>query len=504
MKNKTMLILALVMLSLAACKKTPDAEPGSEPGSVQEGKNANLKLKIKQSRGLQTYAPGDLNATDAEVTVSRVDVFIFDDGAPYGLIHKFFDQPADIYVDPLDIPNSGLKSLDLLNVKTGKKRIYVAINLTNAVVTRLVDNYAYLTDGITFNSGSAPYNDRLFQHLVGAAATPSSNDASVVMFNTTDFDGTPTNVLTIVENPVSPQNEITVDVSRMVAKVAVKTDAALNLSIPGGTLSNLRFTSGQTNNRLHLAPLRQFRDANWNTFQASDFNLHAIDVGFQPYANGVINPANDAWADFDFELATTPKVYLPENTSQAHRHNEVSYISLRATFTPTDDGEPLGFGTTPTVTGTFPAGTFYAVFSNDVGSVSTPTPGIAVHYFPVLADANAYAATHSGEVLTYTGGFCYYRIYLNPNGNGTTTGNQYDILRNVFYKVNITRINTIGTTLPDHIPGSNGTPGYPGGTVVAENPAVVATDVISPPKNADIVSTITIADWVSVEEDYEF
>ncbi len=504
MKTKFYAILLLVAMSLAACKKEPENRPG---GKDDQG-TAKLTLKIKQAKGITTYTADDPNATDEESIVNRIDVFIFDNGAPYGVIHRAITLAADIYVDPLDKIASGLKLIELTGVKTGTKRVYVGINLTTAIVNRVVDNYAFLTDGISFNTGSiAPYNtDQLFEHLVGTPLAPANNDANLVMFNTFDFDDAVPgnqNIITITE---AGPNPITVNVSRMLAKVAVKQDAALSLVVPGGTLSSLQFTAGRTNNRLHLAPLKNLIDANWASFQTADFNLNAVDAGFQPYANGVINPANTSWGAFDFGLAATPKIYLPENTSKLHAHNDVSFVSLKAVFTPTNDGEPLGFGTTPENTGVFPAGTFYAVFSNDPGAVLTPTPGMAIHYFPSTkeTEADAFALAHSGIKLTYTGGFCYYRIYLNATGNGTTTGNPYDVLRNVFYKVNITKINTIGNTHPDDIPGASGTPAFPGGSVVAENPVVLPTTVILPPANADIETTVTIADWVPQDDDVEF
>ncbi|WP_276348102.1 Mfa1 family fimbria major subunit [Daejeonella sp. JGW-45] len=505
MKTKFYAILLLAAMSVAACKKEPRS---GGPGAEEQG-TAKLTLKIKQAKGITTYTPDDPNATDEESIVNRIDVFIFDDGAPFGVIHRSVTAAADIYVDPLNKITSGLKPIELLNVKTGRKRVYVGINLTTAVVNRIADNYAFLTDGISFNTGTiAPYNtDQLFEHLVGTPLVPANNDANLVMFNTFDFDDAVPGNRNIIDITEAGPNPITVNVSRMLAKVAVKQDAALSLVVPGGTLSDLRFTAGRTNNRLHLAPLKNFIDGNWASFQSADFNLNAVDAVFQPYANGVIDPTDNDWAtDFDFEAAATPKIYLPENTSELHRHNDVSFVSLRATFTPTDDGEPVGFGTTPTVTGAFPAGTFYAVFSNDPGAVLTPTPGMAIHYFPSTgeADADAFATAHSGVKITYTGGFCYYRIYLNASGNGTTTGNPYDVLRNVFYKVNITKINTIGNSHPDDIPGASGTPAFPGGSVVAENPEVLPTTVISPPVNADIETTVTIADWVSQPEDVEF
>ncbi len=498
MKNKNFILLLIAALCFAACKKEPGSSPEGGGPLEQEKGTAKLTLKIKQASGLITYAGADPNATLEEISVTRVDVFIFDNAAPYGLTHRFFDNAATIYNNPAD-PEAGLKDLELDGVKTGVKRIYVGLNLTSAVVDRLIQNYAYLTDGITFNAGTlAPFNaDQLMEHLVFPAAIGSGNDARLVMFNTYDFNHlTNNNVVEIIDgvNPV-----ISLNVSRMVAKAAVKLNAVSVLSIPGGTLSNLRFTAGQTNNRLHLAPLRDYVDANWESFESTDFNPNAVDVGFQPWANGVVSGATTTWGDF--EDAATPKIYIPENTSKNHRHNEVSYISLRAVFTPYDDGEPLGFGTTPTVTGVFPAGDFWAVFSNDPSSSGSPVPGVAVHFFPIEDDADDYIAEHGGDKLFYEDGFCYYRIYLNPGG---TTGNKYDVLRNVFYKVNITKINTIGTTLPDHIPGQLGTPGFPGTVDTELTAAVQPTDQINPPVNADIVTAITIEDWADESGDYEF
>jgi hypothetical protein len=498
LKNYTILLMAVLTLGFAACKKAGTADGGGTGG--EEGGTGKLTLKIKQAKGLATYTDDDANSTDAEATINSVDVFIFDNGAPYGLVHRAITDPTLIYNTPGDV-NDGLKALTLTGVKTGTKRIYIGINLTTTVVNKLIENYSYMQDGISFNAGAI--TDKLFAHLV-TATNGTANDGRIAMFNTYDYDDATVgnrNIYTITDGGA---NTFTINVSRLVAKVAVKVAPTLDLHVPGGTLSVLQFTAGQTNNRLQLAPLRGFRDLNWASFQGTDFNLNAVDAGFQAYSHGAINLANDDWTDFDFGLATTPKVYIPENTSQTHHHNEVSFISLKATFTPTDDGEPAGFGSTPTVQGAFPSGTFYAVFSNDVGSNGAPVPGMAVHFFPVQGDAAAYALAHSGEILTYTGGFCYYRIYLNPNANGGATGNAYDVLRNVFYKVNITRINTIGTVSPDNIPGALGTPGFPSSSLLTDYPEVLPAHVINPPVNADINTTITITNWSDQQGDYEF
>jgi hypothetical protein len=477
MKTKITLLLLIAAFSFAGCKKTGE---GPHENEGIEGKNAALKLKITRSKGLATYAAGDPNATLEEITINRVDVFIFDNGAPFGVLHTAFTDKDDIYEDfTNDGPEGDLKDLVGIPAKTGTKRIYVGINLTTPVINKIMENYAYLADGIPVD----------FSDLVAA-------DGSLAMFNETDFEGTPTNVLPIVESPGPGDNEIDIRVSRLVAKAAVKTDPALELHIPGGTLSDLTYSVGQTNNKLHIAPLRDFQDVNWDSFLAGDFNLNAVDAVNQPYQAVAVGATYG-----DLEDSATPKVYLPENTSSLHRHEEVSYISIKAKFTPTADALGNTPGPTPIATGD----TFIAVFTSD--DPGTPgLPGIGVHYFHEddAAEAETYRAAKDGVSLTYQNGECYYRIYLNPDGDGLSTGRPYDILRNVFYKVNITKINTIGTTDPDQIPGATGTPGFPGGTVVAENPAVLPGDAISPAQNTNIAATIQVVNWDEKSGDYEF
>src|SRR5690606_12961195 len=80
----------------------------------------------------------------------------------------------------------------------------------------------------------------------------------------------------------------------------------------------------------------------------------------------------------------------------------------------------------------------------------------------VLGDADFY-------IHFYEGGFCYYRVYLNPDGDGPGTDvvQPYDIIRNSAYLATIIGVNYIGTTAPEILPGSKngndkGTPTYPG------------------------------------------
>src|SRR5690606_27645584 len=64
-------------------------------------------------------------------------------------------------------------------------------------------------------------------------------------------------------------------------------------------------------------------------------------------------------------------------------------------------------------------------------------------------------------IFAYDNSWCYYRIYLNPDGvaqndgGGTTAGstNPYDVLRNTVYVARITGVNYIGTNNPVAIPG---------------------------------------------------
>src|SRR5690606_16200000 len=75
---------ALLVLSLAACNK-PDVGDGADGPGSEEGKTGKLKLSFALPNKITTYAGNDPNSTEAEATISTVDVFVYEDGGSFAL-----------------------------------------------------------------------------------------------------------------------------------------------------------------------------------------------------------------------------------------------------------------------------------------------------------------------------------------------------------------------------------------------------------------------------------
>lgn len=431
--------MALAAISITACNK--DEQNEIDFNGVN-GKNAKLQLMVTAPKSVFTYAAADDNATDAEMKINTLDVFVYDDGAPFTLTSYAHIEGSTIYeTDGVTIKEQSL------DVKTGAKQVFVAVNISPEIVDKLKSNYANMNTAIDVDM-----------------STLVNSDGSVAMFNES--------INRIIVSDNAGANKITVAVSRLVAKTSVKSGQSLALSnIAGGTLSELNYTIGQANTKQIIAPLVNFVDANWLAADHNDSDLRPVDVAtFQP-----VNAASAA-------ISNQNAMYAPENTTKEHQYNQVTYVSVRAKFTPS------------TLTGAQPLaadGTFYAVFTN-----------YGVYYFGSLEEAQQYATKNGGAApITYNNGYCYYRLYLNPEGNTMGEG-KYDLLRNVYYNATVTKINGLGTSGENQFNGDNGTPANPGAPLIPTDPTL-PTDPIAPSKKASIEATITIVPWAMHIADYE-
>lgn len=534
MKIKHYLAFALIASALGSCKKSG----GENPDTVDpEGKMAKANLTISIPKSIRTYAPGDTDplATNDEIVANTIDVFIYDDGGSYALTYYRFD-PAD---DLQDIPAAGEFAYNAggtqfitadFDVREGPKLVYVGINLPSFIVDRLKTGY---------------YVNEIYEQtdLVDLLADEieSGGSAEVAFFNTA-----------IVKQDINADDlpTIAVSVSRLVAKVVVRADGATAAAwdVSGGTVSDFAFAIGQRNNQLFVSPLVNGEDPNYSAATIPNVSaVSSINTGIQKLqfvrTSDYIS-ANDLTADAGDGTSTNMR-YTTENTSAGYRHQDVTYVSIRAKFIPHRLGADADTGTLPddgTGYNTSEiAGGFYAVFTGE----PTGEDALGVRYFGTLEDARDFvtgayftgmagAITESsgpgydedalaGEsdhyIFFYENSYCYYRIYLNPNLRsdgeaGTGTGN-YNILRNTVYLATITGVNYIGTTRPNSLPGSyenhltntgRGTPTWPGAWFpnALPNTPVLPTQQISP---LDLFTGlnvgITLEDWVEDNQDYE-
>lgn len=469
MKTRQLLTLSLIGLVLSACNKSQHEDPDV---AGPEGMPAKLKLSLTLPNIIQTYAgESDPNATTSETEIDYVDVFVYDDGDGFGLTYKRY-MAAEVGVGTVPFPNLR-KITPTLDVRTGRKQIYVGVNLPDEIVDRLKTGH-YVNEvfsSINFVNGSG----------------------NIAFFNADiDDDGTHNNSKHIFNIVEGGTNEVTIEVARLVSKIIVKQAAdLLTVDASGGTLSDLQFTIGQRNQVAYVLPLihkagDEPADPNYLNGSAAAASQLA------PVNDALYVPVNAAsvtnWAD-----DATQKVYAPENTIDdaggAAQHNDVTYVSVRAKFEPNQFEDPADE----------PAlwdGTFYAVFTGN-----DDEDGIGQRYFYDEDNAIAYAAANPAiaapTVHTYTGGYCYYRIYLNQGGN-------YGLYRNTIYVATITHINTIGTNDPDVLPGSLNTPTYPGAPVPEVNPVITPSDRIVPIVREPLTTSLSLVPWnLPAPSDYE-
>lgn len=462
MSMKKYALIALAGLTLAACKKQ-----GGEinPVNPEEGKDASLSLSITSAANIGTYASttGSDGGTANESKVNTVDVFLYSEEGSL--------TPAGY--ERFSGADANLSTPKKIKTKTGRKRVYIGINLPQSLVDLLKAGYSGMEN-------PQPVN---MQQL----ATP--NDG-VMMFSqsVTSLD---------IKEGDDPANKVTIPVSRLLAKAGVLKGNNLSLTdIQGGTVSDLQYTVGQRNKQILVGQLYDFKDANWayiNPFKTGTSG--DLTDEYQANFTGVLNSDYKTVDASNTANNLLKTVYIPENTTELPAPTQVTYIQVRAKFTPTK----LEGGATANADGTF-----YVMFGQ-IGSND------ALHqlYFTTKAAADAEAAlpkynngtTQRSVVLTYNQGYCYFRLYLNEDQVAGAT--KLGILRNTFFKAQITKINGLGTPIEGQIPGTPGTPGNPGGGVKPPKP-VDPTQPVNPGNlDANIQATITITPWNLITSEHE-
>ena len=398
---------ALLAITFAGCSK----ENSTENSTVDNGKATNMQLSLMFTRA-ETRATADPNATNEEAAVKTVDVFIYTANGSFSS-HKSlsagdFSTPAtvgsaDRYTATTQIPTT-----------TGAKRIVVGINLPLHVVVSVTDKPA----------------SALLDVVHTMTRTEMTGANGFVMFSTKPVEAT------FVEDEKSPDNKITVQCERLVAKVTVETKETFENAL-NGNIVNLRFAVNNFNQKHHLlqgaAP--DYKDANWSSgsYNAADFS-QAGSADYALVLNGAVI-SNPSVADYKAR-------YAAENTSEKKRKKEITRVTISAQFIP---------GTIWSYTSevleevdnsnTSAPQTFYAV---------TPSVLKGTYYFYSLNDATDFAHDAGVSFDTYTDGVCYWDIFLNKNPQSPhTTAVRWDVLRNDYYKCVINKIVGLGRPTQD-------------------------------------------------------
>ncbi len=407
-----MLAFAALTLGFTSCNNDND-----DP-VITAGEETFMELKISFPQ--MTRATTDANATDEEVKLNSISVFIFD-----GATSAFLTRTDLTLADFNETEENDKYTSKKIPTTTGAKKIYVGMNLP-----------------ASFPSTVATITD-LKKAWTMTPADLSSN--GITMFCNAEENKT----LVKSDDPTyDTANSATFTLERMVAKIAVQAASTLNLATTdnSGVIKSVRYAIAQSNTKIYPFQLIEsniVKDPNWATTPSGDLEDLTTDV--DDYV------AMDASATAIKSLASVR--YAPENTTEQKLQKEITYLSVVCEFVPNEflDGSGNGKGDN---SANAPK-TFWVV------SLSNGSK----NYFDVESEADTYmsnqAALSPTKSTPYKDGLCYYNMFLNKT-NTIADRENYDVYRNDFYHCTISKIIA---------------PGKPGPGIDPEVPPTTETDI---------------------------
>ncbi|MEL5894647.1 Mfa1 family fimbria major subunit [Bacteroides sp. GD17] len=405
--------VAALTLGLTSCSNDNDVTGGE----TDNGTKTYMKVSINfpSTNDPQTRATGDNNATDDEVLIKHVDVYIYTASGAY-LSRNRLDASA-FKTASVSQDGTTYEAQTKIPTTTGFKSILVGINLPDGIATGLENKT--LSEVLT-----TP------QTLTRTQLTNLTN--GIPMFSTAVVNGD------FVADETDSRNTIIATVQRMVAKVTVEKSSSMTQGGVKGELGTLEFAINNFNERSYLVQKASpnFEDPNWasGSYLSSEFSDAATTADWKT----VVTPVADV-KDLDAH-------YAAENTSEGKTMGEITRVTVRATFMPdviTVSDNHGGYETVDRTTLgiTVPTTTFYTV-------TASATSGTAYFYDKNVAESYANDnGLNNSDVNEYENGFCYWNMFLNKETG--KKGYQWDVVRNEFFRCQITRIVAPGNPTPE-------------------------------------------------------
>ncbi|MFV0554387.1 MAG: Mfa1 family fimbria major subunit [Mangrovibacterium sp.] len=390
--NLSLIALLAASMSLSSCN-----DDSNDNVEIDSNEPAYLSLSISMPKGMaqESMAVKTATATAGESAINSIDVLIYSQYGTFKSHNRFteFTKNTDgTYTIPTAIQST-----------VGEKIILVGANLAESVITS-VENKS-LSEFIASEHTFARANIKVANGL------PMFSKAT-----------TTTTLLKDVNNVVN------VSIERMVAKITVEKATDMTNGITDGTLGDLQFALQNFNTVQHLLPHSDVagvysQDPNWalDDYAAGEFSA----VASTDYV---------AVQEKQTDVTALTGIYATENTSEGKRKKEITYATVRATFIPkqiiTYDATSEAYSLVDNAETS--AKTFYLVVEPTHGQVYTYDNAVA----------SALVNDFSGTMLTYTGGYCYWYLWLNKDSSQGSE--RWDIVRNNFQRCTINGITTIG------------------------------------------------------------
>lgn len=415
--KKLFAALLCTSLLITGCSSDDSLIKGTD--NVESGEPSYAAFSIRMGSGI-TRTDNDENADAEEETISSVKLFIFSNGVLEVAAEPELDENVTIPVA----------------VRTGQKVVYAVTN--NHISLTATEGTTLLSD----------FEKSLFSALDSDIAIngefPMIGRANATVLKCTQQEAK--------ESPLS------MEVDRATAKLQVKFDSETLKVYPtiNADFSDCEYAPAQAAKQMYLTLL----DGLYTPLGTSDDEI----VGTYPGLVSVPATFEDdddyfSAAVSSFSPAYSANRYMGENVAAEPTTGKVTFALIRLKATP--KGKLYGDKDLPA------DGTFY-VAARNVGGKSTwvyaSDENYNIVYFADEEDAAAFIEEKnlSDDYAPYKfdKGQCYYRVnILNTSDTSLSLSERYRVVRNNYYRVNVTEIKNLGApTAPGVVPDDPDTP----------------------------------------------
>lgn len=452
------------LLLLGSCTKdvdNPNSPGGGGEGGVVEGIPTYATVSLSQRTGAGTYVgPEDdyVNETSQateEKKITDAVVLVFNS-----------DDVLENYVKFEDAELATAPYAKTFATTTGKKRLYALANLENYSKIEAIFNGQTAADKKLSNVC------KVIQQITDISGATTDN--KFWMSNVYKLGATIEDQVTVQKGDENTNN-FTIYIGRMVSKVTPKFADNLVINSGDGTIEKDEHNTVVAEYRVRNNPNRFFSFPVYNAA-----GLLTSPYYDRNYTDGGSYDADGLGAGDFFDNGTAAAFgktmgqdsYLTENSPKEAKRHKVTFLSIKAKWTPSKDALFLNADGTVAgdLSGTIAGngGTFYRVQKWENGKIVGYCPGIyattptrwtdvggtpgntAPQETPAVADRNAAkaSATPCYLIVTYDQGMAYWAYWMRSRLDGTIA-EKYALKRNNHYKVNIISVDGVGEPTED-------------------------------------------------------
>lgn len=453
------------LLLLGSCTKdvdNPNSPGGGGEGGVVEGIPTYATVSLSQGTGAGTYADagdyvnGNSPASEAEKKITDAVVLVFNS-----------DDVLENYVKFEDAELAAAPYAKIFATTTGKKRLYALANLGDYSKIEAIFN------GQTAANKKLSNVCKVIQEIADISGATTDNE--FWMSNVYKLGATIEDQVTVQKGDENTNN-FTIYIGRMTGKVTLSFSDALVVNSGDGTFGKDAAQYRVRNNpkRFYTFPVYEgtqlispYYNRTYDLPNPTDYADANTNVGKNDFFdNGHADGGNHTF------VPTATDSYLTENSPKEAKRHKVTFLSIKAKWTPSKDALFLNANgsvagdLSGTITGN--QGTFYRVQKWENGKIvgycpgiyaETPTNWTDVGGTPgngegalntAVADRNAAKASADAcyLIVTYDQGMAYWAYWMRSRLDGTIA-EKYALKRNNHYKVNIISVDGVGEPTED-------------------------------------------------------